>query len=466
MKEYEEFIAKKYMESIKCGFTVEIQDINKSLFEWQKHICKWALIKGKCAIFADCGLGKTIIELEWARHISEHTNKPVLIIAPLAVSKQTKREGDKFGIPAQICACDTDVKPGINITNYEKLDHFDCSVFGGVVLDESSILKSFSSATRKLLTEKFCKTPYKLCATATPSPNDFMEIGNHADFLDIMSRTEMLATYFVHDMDNTQSWRLKGHAESKFFQWIGSWAVMMKTPGDIGFSDCRYDLPELNIITHIVDSPIEETEARQTVIFQPIAQTLDERRSARKGSMINRADKAVSLINSDADSQWLIWCDYNYESEMLKKLIDGAVEVRGSDTPAHKENSAINFADGQILRLVSKPSIFGFGLNFQQCHNMIFYGLSDSYESFYQAVRRCWRFGQDHEVNVHVIVSEREISVLENIKRKQSQMDKMTSEMIKLTKDTIIHEIQQTTRITEEYRPTERAELPEWLRSA
>ncbi|MBR3280133.1 MAG: helicase [Lachnospiraceae bacterium] len=454
---YKEFLKSKEIQSINAGIKIDKAEINEMLFPFQKDIVVWALQKGRAAVFSDCGTGKSAIQLEFARIVTEKTGGKALIVAPLSVVRQTKKEGDKFGIRTTTCRTQEDVTEGINITNYEMLQHFDESAFDCVVLDESSILKSFTSKTRDELIDKFGRTSYRLCCTATPSPNDQSEIGNHAEFLGIMSRTEMLATYFIHDGSDTSKWRLKGYGEKKFWEWVATWAVCVRTPEDLGYTKEGYELPELNLIEHIVESKRKDYE-----LFAKRAETLSERREARKDSMNDRIETARILCNGDAET-WLVWCDYNAESSALHKSINDSVEVVGSDSPEYKAEMAIEFADGKIHALVSKPSIYGFGMNFQNCHNMIFCGISDSYEQFYQAIRRCWRFGQQSPVSVHIIISEAEMNVLENIKRKQMQMEKMQSNMIALMHDVTMSEIKHTTRITTEYRPHERMELPEWI---
>jgi len=460
--EYNDFIEKKLIKTHDVGFEVDIDSLNSRLFDWQKQIVKWALAKGRSAIFADCGLGKTAMQLEWARQVHIKTGKPVLILAPLAVSKQTKREGIKFGIDVNICLSQIDVINGINITNYERLDKFECVAFSGIVLDESSILKSFTGKIKNQIIDDFGNTPYKLACTATPSPNDFMELGNHSEFLNIMSRTEMLATYFVHDGETSSSWRLKGHAESKFWQWISTWAIIVTSPADIGYDGSCFALPKLNTFIKIAeldgDSDNYDVDG-QSFLFTIQANTLDERRKARKDSLDKRVQTVIELVGNNPDDQWLIWVDFNAESEAISKALF-AVEVKGSDSPEHKENSVIGFADGTIKRLVTKPSIAGFGVNWQSCHNMIFCGLSDSYEMYYQAVRRCWRFGQTKQVNVFIVIGEREQSILHNINRKQDAAHKMTQEMIMLTKDSIINQLQKTTRISEPYKAGDKMSVP------
>lgn len=454
---YQEFLKTKELETIHAGFKLDDSRINKKLFPFQRDIVCWALQKGKAAIFSDCGTGKTAMQLEWANQVCQHTGHDALIVAPLSVAGQTKKEGEKFGIPVTVCRTQDDVKPGINITNYEMLEHFDASTFGCVVLDESSILKSFTSSTRNLLIDMFIETPYKLCCTATPAPNDHSELGNTVEFLGIMSRTEMLATYFIHDGSNTSAWRLKGYGEKKFWEWVATWAVCVRNPSDLGYTSNGYELPELNLIKDIIKSDPGDYE-----LIAKRAETLSERRDARKESMFDRVCRAADIVNG-SDESWLIWCDYNAESTNLAKAINDCVEVVGCDSPEFKAESALDFADGKIKALVSKPSIYGFGMNFQSCHNMIFCGISDSYEQFYQAVRRCWRYGQQKTVNVYIITSEKELNVMENIEKKQAQMDEMQNNMIALMHDVTMSEIKHTTRITTEYKPAQELEIARWI---
>lgn len=448
---YKNFLEKKTIVSKDTGFTVNRKDLNNNLFEYQKDIVIWALKKGKSAIFADCGLGKSLMQLEWAEKVHEETNGSILILAPLAVTEQTYREGIKFGINSKVVECQEDVINGINITNYEKLDKFDTSVFNGIVLDESSILKSFTGKVRNQIIDNFKNTPYKLACTATPAPNDYMELGNHSEFLGVMTRSEMLAMYFVHDGGNTSKWRLKGHATDVFWQWMSSWAVVITNPRDLDYEVEGYDLPKLNIHEIIVDGdkPIVETL------------TLTQRRQARKESLEERCKAAADLVNN-SNENWLVWCNLNDESKLLHELINDSVEVKGSDKAKHKTDSSISFANGDIKCLVSKPLIFGMGLNFQSCHNMIFVGLSDSYEQYYQAVRRSWRFGQEHEVNVYIVISAKEGCVKENIERKQEDANTMQQEMLKHTKEITKENIKATCRISTPYNNNLKMILPVW----
>ena len=453
---YQEFLKTKEYHYENTGFDIDIADLNSNLFDFQKQIVKWALKKGRCALFLDTGLGKTICQLEFANQVCKKENGKALILAPLAVSRQTKLEGEKFGIEVNICRTQSDVKDGINITNYEMLKHFNPDEFICAVLDESSILKASLGKMSNDIINIFRFTKYKLACTATPSPNDYTEFGNHCEFLNIMSRTEMLATFFINDAKEGQ-WRMKRHAESKFWEWLASWAMVVKNPKDIGYPDDRYNLPKLNISHIIVDSKVTKGQ-----LIPSVAKSLQERRQARKDSIIDRVNVVGNLIK-DMDS-CLIWVDYNDESAYIKKSFN-ITEVKGADTDDHKENSMIGFANGDIKFLVSKPSICGFGMNFQKCHNMIFCGISDSYEKFYQAVRRCYRFGQENEVNVYVIISRRELSVLNNIKKKQEQHDKMSYEMVERTSEILKNEIHSTTKITEDYTADLSVVLPIWLKT-
>lgn len=466
MEAYTEFLKRKLERAISSGFTKPKDSMNGKMFEWQKDIDFWALKKGRAALFEDCGLGKTIQQLEWAKSVSDYTGKPVLIVSPLAVADQTRREGEKFGYHVTVCRNQSHVQPGINICNYEMLEHFDSSAFSGVVLDESSILKNYSGKMRNQIVDMWRNTEYKLSCTATPSPNDYMELGNQAEFLGVMSRTEMLATYFTHDGGNTSKWRLKGHAEDRFWEWVASWAVVLTTPADLGYDAAGYDLPDKITIEHLVEPDrVMDASDGNLSLFAEEAKTLTERRDARRNSLEARCRKAAELVAGDTSAQWLIWCDLNSESELLTRLIPGAVEIRGSDDPIIKAERLNQFTIGKIRYLVTKPSIAGFGLNWQGCHNMIFVGLSDSYEMMYQAIRRCWRFGQKEPVNVHIITSAAEGAVKENVERKERQSLKMTQEMVKYTKAVLEEEIRGTMRITIPYDPQVEMIVPDWIRS-
>lgn len=461
-KEYLEFLARKNRGFCPAGFEVEKHRLNNNLFDWQKDMVIWALQKGKAAFFWDCGLGKTISQLSWAQMVHEHTNKPVIIVAPLAVSEQTKKEGEKFGIKSAVVREANQVIDGINITNYEILSHFEPSDFGGVVLDESSILKSYDGQTKKLIIDFFANTQYKLSCTATPSPNDYMELGNQAEFLGVMSRTEMLSEFFIHDGGSTQHWRLKGHAEERFWEWISTWAIVLSNPAEIGYDGSTFVLPKLNMRQVTTENENENADGDQLLFYACEAQTLNDRRTARRGSLQQRCLAAKQLIDKDPESQWLFWVDLNAEADELKRLIPEAVEVRGSDKPDYKAEMLTGFTEGTVRILISKPSIAGFGLNWQNCHNMVFVGLSDSYEMFYQAVRRCWRFGQKEQVNVYIVASELEGAVKQNIEKKDSQNTTMHLKMIEFTKKALQQQTNSLERITAEYNPTVNMIVPQW----
>lgn len=446
---YKSFLENKSVDFINSGFIVD--SLNDELFAFQKDIVKWALAKGKAAIFADCGLGKTFMQLEWANNVHKKEGGSILILAPLSVAEQTKQEGKKFGIDVNICKTLSDIKEGINITNYEKLKYFKNVELTGVVLDESSILKSFTGKTRNDLIDMFCKVPFRLACTATPAPNDYMELGNHAEFLGVMGRNEMLSMFFTHDGGNTSKWRLKGHAEEIYWQWLSSWAAVISKPQDLGYECEGYELPTLSINQVIVDG--------DEVTNEPM--TLTQRRQARRDTLAQRCRSAADLVNN-SDEQWLVWCDLNDESSTLTSMINDCVEVRGSDKPEHKQKSMLGFSNGSVKCLVTKPSIAGFGMNWQQCRNMVFVGLSDSYEAYYQAVRRCWRFGQEHPVNVYIVISSREGAVKDNIERKQADSYKMQQAMLTYTKESVKNNLLMTKKIKSEYNAETIMILPKW----
>ena len=449
--EYKDFLENKRFVLESSGFDIDKSELNPMLYDFQKDIVRWALKKGKACIFADCGLGKTPMQLSWAYQVHKHTGRKILILTPLAVADQTKREAEKFGYIAKVVESQDDCIDGINITNYEKLDRFVAKEFVGVVLDESSILKSYSGKVRTAIIQNFHEVPYKLACTATPAPNDYMEIGNHSEFCGVMTRAEMLSMFFVHDGGETSKWRLKGHAEDVFWQWLSTFSVFVDNPNNIGYNIDGYNLPSLNIKEIIVDA---ETPISETL-------TLSERRQARKDSLDLRCKNAAELVNS-SNEQWLVWCDLNDESNKLHELINDSVEVQGSDKESYKSSSMLNFSIGNIKCLVTKPQIAGFGMNWQNCHNMIFTGLSDSYEQYYQALRRCWRFGQEKPVNVYIIISSKEGCVKENIERKQTDFEKMQKEMTELTKEITKKELKSTCRISAPYDPHVKMVLPSW----
>ena len=443
MKDYEKYLRSKIKFIEESGIDVDLNELHPILFDYQKYLVKWSLKMGRSAIFTYTGTGKTFIQCEFARQLINRLNINVLIFAPLAVSQQTVEQAKKLGLDINNLR-HNDFKSGCNISNYEQLHNIDTSVYDCIILDESSILKNYSGKIRNELIEKFSKTKYKLACTATPSPNDFMELGNHSEFLNIMSRKEMLAMYFIHDSGETQTWRLKKHANNIFWKWVSSWAAIMEKPSDLNFSDENYQLPKLNVYNEIVNTNIKFKDSVVTLLNKDIkenANTLSERQYIRKHSVVERVDKALEIINKNPNEIFLIWCDLNYESDFLKKVIPKGYEIRGSDKIEYKEKTMIDFAHGKIQYLITKPSIAGYGMNWQICHNIIFIGLSDSFESYFQAIRRCWRFGQKKDVNVYIITTDQEDKVLQNIARKEKDAKEMLKEMVEYTRLYVIENI-------------------------
>jgi hypothetical protein len=442
---YADFLNRKQIHAPPAGF--DPAPITAPLFLFQSDIVTLACHAGRFCIWADCGMGKTLMQLEWAHQVVMQTGGKVLILAPLAVTHQTVREGLRFGIQCAFAATQKDVLPGITVTNYEKLSHFDASEFDGVVLDESSILKAYTGKTRNQIIDTFAQTPFRLACSATPAPNDHMELGNHAEFVGVMTRTEMLAMFFVHDGAETSKWRLKGHAKNVFWEWVCSWAITIRKPSDIGHDDGDFILPSLCIHDVVVEAPLEakNEDNGQMALFAMEARTLKDQRHVRRSSLQLRVDAAADLANS-SDEQWLIWCDLNDESSALVSAIEGAIEVKGADSDHRKEDAAIGFQDGTIRVLISKPSIFGFGLNFQGCHNVAFVGLSHSYEAFYQAVRRCWRFGQKNSVNAYIIFDKAEGAVVDNVRRKEKESIAMAESMVAIMQTQTMQQLKKIQR--------------------
>ena len=414
----------------------------------------WVCRRGRAAIFADTGLGKTFMQLAWAEAVANHTGRAVLVVAPLCVAQQTVSEGRKFGIESEYIRSP---KQGgnIHVTNYEMLKNFSPEDYSGIVLDESSILKGMDGKLRKSITEFGRTIPYRLSCTATPSPNDFMELGTQSEFLGIMSQVEMLAMFFIHDGSDTQKWRLKGHARKRFWEWLSTWAIVIRNPADLGYDGQGYDLPPLTYEDHVVETG--ETDG----LFVKVAQGLQERNQARRESVDLRVEKAAEIANG-IDGACIVWCHLNDESEKLESQIGGGVQVYGSMKPETKELLIGQFSDGDIHKLITKPKIAGFGLNWQHCNNMVFVGLSDSWESFYQAVRRCWRFGQDKPVTVHIVTADTEGAVLDNIRRKQAQNEELAREMALVMRDLTIAEIKGAAPEKTDYIPMEPFKKPSW----
>lgn len=415
---YVDFLRMKERAVEPIGVELDPAELHPLLYDFQREGTAWALKTGRCAIFWDCGLGKTFAQVEWAAHSADRS----LILAPLSVARQTVRESAKIDREVRYVREQSQVDgPGIYISNYEMASRFDPETFGAVVLDESSILKNVDGKTRRMLTQMFGRVPRRLACTATPAPNDVAELTNHAEFLGVMSRAEMLAAYFVND---ERDWRLKGHAAQPMFRWMSGWAHALRRPSDLGFPDDGYDLPELSIISQIVDSEIEVTEQ----LFATDIGGVGGRQAARKATLADRVMRALELT-ADGE-QWIVWCGLNDEARELAAKIEGAVNVEGTQPPDQKAHALEAFQDGAIRVLVTKPAIAGFGMNFQNCSRMAFVGLSDSYESYYQAIRRCWRFGQTQPVEAHIIVSHLEHQIVDNVRAKEREAERMTSGLI------------------------------------
>lgn len=448
MRAYDEFLADKARIDPPTGLT-DIPDLPDALFPHQRDIVRWALRRGRAAVFAQTGLGKSLMELSWGNAVAHSTGWPVLLLTPLAVAGQMVREAERFGIEARQCATQSDVGPGINVTNYEKLHHFDLSLFEGVILDESSVLKAFDGKTRNTLVERCRNVPFRLAATATPAPNDFTELGNHAEFLGVMSLTGMQAVFFTHDGGDTSKWRLKGHAEHDFWRWMCSWSVMLRKPSDLGYADGAYNLPPLNQVEHLV--PVEG----------PAAKTMTERLRARRESLEARVAHAATLVPPDRPC--VLWCHLNDESSAMAQAVPGAVEIRGTDSEEKKEKTLRDFADGRTRVLITKPLITGFGLNWQHCADTIFVGLNDSFEQVYQAVRRFWRFGQTQPVTVHYVAATTEGAVLENLRRKEADAERMGAAMVAHMADLSSEIVHGAVREEDPYTPTIPVSVPFWL---
>lgn len=520
-------------------------DLPDGLFDFQECIVRWALGRGRAAIFADTGLGKSRMQLSWAHAVHAATGHDVLILAPLAVAAQTVEEGQAIGVTVKQCKDGAEVEPGITITNYDRLHRFDTSRFGGVVLDESSVIKHHTSKTLQILLEAFEQTPFKLCATATPAPNDWTELGTHAQFLGVCTQVEMLSEYFVHDGGETQTWRLKGHAREQFWRWVASWAALVRSPSDLGFDGARYNLPPLRVHQHTTAT---DAEPDAGMLFALEANTLSERRKARKDTLHARVDACAAIVKSEWDKlaetaeggphaletgvreesspesesrsgvrgkakragsdgqgcaegvhagvlqveprqaqenatakrgkecgeaggrvpreSWLIWCDLNAEQDALDRHFgDLAFSVRGSMSPDEKESAILGWLRGERPVMISKPSIMGWGINAQHCARMAFVGVTDSWESYYQAVRRCWRFGQRREVEVHIFASDLEGAVVANLQRKETDALAMAEALSAETRGAVMEAVTGSTRMTNTYLPKRKAALPAWIKT-
>lgn len=425
---YQQFLESKVSKVNHSGIDVSESELNPNLFPFQKFLVKRALKAGKYALFEDCGLGKTIQQLEWAHQVVKHTGKPVLILAPLAVSGQTIKEAGKFGIelhryyPEMYAMHETPA--GIYITNYDQLGNVNTEDFSGIVLDESSILKNENGATTNLIFDAFANTPYKLACTATPSPNDPMELGTHAEFLNVMTRNQMLAMYFVHDGGETSKWRIKGHAVKSFYRFVSTWAVMLSSPKNIGFDMPGYELPALNIF----ENQIKTTHKNNFALFNDTAVSATTFNKELRITKIERLSEAAKIINN-SNELFIATVKQNEEADYLKGLVPDAIEVRGNDSPEYKEQTLLDFADNKFRVLLSKGKIIKFGLNYQNCHNIIVCSLDFSFEELYQLLRRCLRFGQKHPVNLYLITTDTMSNVIKSINEKEKQHRLMQKEM-------------------------------------
>jgi len=416
---YDDFLNRKIRRAPAVGIDVSWEQVHPLLHDWQRLSVVWALRTGRCALFWDCGLGKTFAQVEWARLIGGRS----LIVAPLSVARQTVREARKIDVDVRYVRHGSEVDgPGLWITNYEMVEEFDPAIFDAVVLDESSILKNEEGQRRQMLTSRFREVRHRLACTATPAPNDPAEMTNHAEFLGVMSRPEMLAAYFVND---EKEWRLKGHAASAMFRWMATWAQALRRPSDMGGSDEGYALPELDIVGEVVHSDIDS----EGQLFATDLGGVGGRAKVRRMTLDDRVRRAIKLCDSD-DEQWIVWCGLNDEARSVAAAVEGAENVEGTMSPDAKAQALEAFQDGEIRVLVTKPSIAGFGMNFQNCARMAFVGLNDSYESYYQAIRRCWRFGQERPVRAHVIVSGLETGIVDNVRRKEAEAARMTEQLI------------------------------------
>ena len=449
--DYSEYLARKMSLPPTARMDVSPSDLPCGLYSFQRDLVIRALHRGRYCLFTDTGTGKTAMQLAWAKQVSREGR--VLILTPLAVAEQTVREGARFGIDAVYRRNDDDRAP-ITVANYEMLDHFDPGEFTGIVLDESSILKSYDGKTRNQIITAFAQTPYRLACTATPSPNDHMELGNHSEFLGVKTRAEMLSEFFVHDGGSTSSWRLKGHARKSFWGWVSGWASVMHLPSDLGYSDDGFILPPMVIHEHVVECDHREAWS-EGFLFAPHATTLNEQRAVRRATTAKRAAIIAEIAESDEPA--IVWCELNGEADAIEKSIPGAVQIKGSDSLDEKVKRLVGFADRDYRVLVTKPSIAGFGMNWQHCALVVFAGVSHSFEQTYQAVRRCWRFGQKREVHVHFIRAEQESAIVDNYRRKEAEHGEMIYQMVSNATN---NEVQQRWN---RYEPKTAVRAPKWL---
>jgi superfamily II DNA or RNA helicase len=461
-KNYESFLSNKLGVDVPTGIE-DPPELAGNLFPHQRDVTRLALRRGRFAAFLDTGLGKGPIALEFLRVVAEHTGLPTILLAPLAVSHQFEREAAKFNVTARVVASQDEVGPGINITNYHKLHNFDPSVFGGVAIDESSVLKDFNGKTRTALIESFRNTPFRLALTATPSPNDHTELGNHAEFLDVMTRVEMLSMFFQHDAGDTGEWKLMGHAEPAFWRWVASWAVAMRRPSDLGYDDSAYNLPPLIHQSHVIDNDIRDAWAAGH-LFTKEAETLNAQRAVRRASIDRRIATAAGIIASEPDEKWLVWVGLNDEQdEMAKALGERCVSIQGSTPDDERIEMERRWREGDVSTLITKGAMFGHGLNWQHCARQIFVAPEHSFEKFYQCVRRSYRFGQTRQVEVHMISTDADGRIIENLDRKRADAEKMGDAMIGAMAEVSRAELHGAQKTSDAYEPRKTMSVPRWL---
>lgn len=477
---YNEFLERKSATAPPEGIE-DIPPLGDFLFQFQSDLVGWALRRGKAALFEAVGLGKTRQELAFAEQASAYLagdGRPdeCIILTPLAVAAQTVREAEKIGIPAAYCKTPDQIRPGIvSVTNYDRIDAFlpVWGRFGVLVLDESSVIKHAGSKRRNTLINAGKSIPFRLAATATPAPNDRKELGNHAEFLGVMTMQEMLSEFFVHDSGKTSTWRLKGHAEEWFWRWIASWGAVVSMPSDLGYSDEGYNIPPLRIIDHVIPATLEQdrlanSEAKQLNLIPMPATNLKSQRRARRATLEDRVKAAVDVVMSERDEQWIVWCELNDEADALEdalvKQIPGAVEIRGADSADAKEAAVLGFASGSIQTLITKPSIAGFGVNWQNCARAAFVGASHKFEEVHQSLGRNHRFGQKREVHGHFIYSALEGNVRANYERKRIEFHEMQRNMRGLVAEHVRSNVKGS-RTVLPYEPTKPMGLAPWVAS-
>lgn len=446
-----------------AGFRIAPDELHPDLLPHQRAIVAWALRKGRCAVWADTGLGKAFIALEWSRQLLAHKHATrVLILAPLAVAQQFVREGAKWGVPVTYARDGSQSRDGVTVSNYERLHLFDATAFDAIVLDESSVLKAFTGETKRALIKAFRATRYRLCCTATPAPNDIIELCNHADFLSIMTQQEMLSRFFTprgSDDGSTGQYRLKAHAARDFYRWLASWAIACKLPSDLGYPDDGYVLPELSIRSHFV----EVDWAPEGHLFFTELKGVTHRAQVRRTTVRSRVEAAATIVQAEPAEQWLLWYGRLDEARGIASAIPGAEVVQGSDSVERKEDVLRRFADGEVRVLVTHPDIAGFGLNFQRCARMAFVGLSDSYEAYYQSIRRCWRFGQTREVIAHIVLTDPERAIYNNVLRKEQEAGVMTAQLVAAMREFEVEELRGNGDWADDYAPTVPMAIPTWL---